>query len=192
MLMAERYHIYAEDEIVALPAVDAEVRNRIDEFLAHESALLTGHDYAAWADLLADDISYIVPRRVSRKRGRGEAEFENSMAHFDDNASTMAIRIKRLLESSAVWAEDPQSRVRYHRSGTRVRAMQADDQATAKWLATYDLLIIRNRGDQPDSDMISGQRQDVITETAGKMRLARRLVLLDHAVIGAHNLSFFV
>ena len=173
-------------------AASADTHLGVEDFLVHESALLTQHDYAAWAALLEDDITYIVPRRVTRKRGRGEAEFEQLMAHFDDNAATMAIRIKRLVESSAVWAEDPQSRVRYHCSGLRVRQLESANDTGNGWLAVYNVFIVRNRGDQPNSDMLSAQRQDVLRETATGLRLAKRLVLLDHAIIGAHNLSFFV
>ncbi|RLA07027.1 MAG: aromatic-ring-hydroxylating dioxygenase subunit beta [Gammaproteobacteria bacterium] len=192
MLMPKRYHIYEEDEIVSLAGTTADNRVRIEEFLSHESALLSMHNYAAWADLLTDDITYIVPRRVSRKRGRGEAEFEELMAHFDDNAATMAIRIKRLCESTALWAEDPLSRVRYHHSNMRMRQLESGNDNANEWLVVYNLLIVRNRGDQPDSDLLSAQRQDVLRETSTGFSLAKRLVLLDHAVIGAHNLSFFV
>lgn len=187
MLMTVRYRILQEAEIVALPAVDADTRGAVEEFLAHEAALLSARDYAAWAGLLGEDIRYVVPRRLARKRGRGEPEFEPAMAHFDDDAKTLAIRVKRYVESTALWAEDPPSRVRYHLSGLRVRR---DPEASL--CAVYNVLIFRSRGDKPDYDLISGQRQDLLRETPDGLRLASRLVLLDHTTIGAHNLSFLV
>ena len=190
MLMPKRYHRYEEGEIDALPAADAETRIQTEEFMAHESELLSAREYAAWAELLAQDINYVVPRRVSRKRARGEPEFEQAMAHFDDDPGTMAIRIKRYVESTALWAEDPPSRVRYHLSALRVRHLQSQD--GEEWLAVYNVLIFRNRGDKPDYDLLSAQRQDVLRKTVAGLRLAKRLVLLDHSIIGAHNLSFFV
>lgn len=185
--MTARYQILQEAEFIALPMVDADTRSAVEEFLAHEAARLAAHDYAAWATLLDEDVRYVVPRRVARKRGRGEPEFEPAMAHFDDDAKTLAIRVKRLVESSALWAEDPPSRLRYHVSGLRVRRAP-----TGLLCAVYDVLIFRSRGDRPDYDLISGQRQDRLRETPAGLRLASRLVLLDHTTIGAHNLSFMV
>ena len=144
----------------------------------------------ATGKLLSDDITYLVPRRVSRKRGRDEPEFENYMAHFDDDPKTMQMRIKRYVESTALWAEDPPSRVRYHTSGLRVR--QARGGHDGALLAVYNLLVFRNRGDNAHSDLLSAQRQDLLQEAGGGLQLVSRLVLLDHAAIGAHNLSFLV
>ncbi|WP_448510615.1 aromatic-ring-hydroxylating dioxygenase subunit beta [Immundisolibacter sp.] len=187
MRMTVRYRILQEAQIAALPAVDAGARGAVEEFLAHEAALLSTRDYVAWAALLCEDIRYVVPRRVARKRGRGEPEFEPAMAHFDDDVKTLAIRVKRLVESTALWAEDPPSRVRYHVSGLRVRR-----DPSGLLCAVYDVLIFRARGDKPDYDLISGQRQDLLRETSAGLRLASRVVLLDHTTIGAHNLSFMV
>lgn len=187
MLMTVRYRILQEAEIATLPAVDVGTRGAVEEFLAHEAGLLSARDYAAWAALLGEDIRYVVPRRLARKRGRGEPEFDPVMAHFDDDAKTLAIRIKRYVESTALWAEDPPSRVRYHLSGLRVRR-----DPSGLLCAVYDVLIFRGRGDKPDYDLISGQRQDLLRETGIGLRLASRVVLLDHTTIGAHNLSFMV
>jgi hypothetical protein len=52
--------------------------------------------------------------------------------------------------------------------------------------------MLRNRFDDPQYDMLSGKREDIIRRTPEGLRLARRVVLLDQAALGASWLNVFM
>ncbi|HEU4340878.1 MAG TPA: aromatic-ring-hydroxylating dioxygenase subunit beta, partial [Candidatus Binatia bacterium] len=41
------------------------------------------------------------------------------------------------------------------------------------------------------ADLISGERQDLLRRRDGGWKLARRLILVDQAVLGTRNLAIF-
>ena len=49
-----------------------------------------------------------------------------------------------------------------------------------------------SRFDSPDLDLISGERNDVLRLVDGQLKLARREVILDQAVLGTPNLAIFL
>ena len=53
-------------------------------------------------------------------------------------------------------------------------------------------MIYRGRYDQPDFNLIVGERHDTLVRVEGAWRLRKRLVLLDHTTLGTHNLALFL
>ena len=53
-------------------------------------------------------------------------------------------------------------------------------------------LVYRSRSSEPNPELFSGERRDLLRRTGAGWRLARRTILLDQAVIGARNLSIFL
>lgn len=54
------------------------------QFLVEEAYLLDAQDFAAWLDLLSDDIRYVMPVRVTTARGAGFDSLAD-MGHFDED-----------------------------------------------------------------------------------------------------------
>ena len=87
------------------------------QFLVEEAALLDAADYAAWLDLLCEDIRYVMPVRVTTARGAGFDALPD-MGHFDEDLYALRKRVQRLATDHA-WAEDPPSRTRHFVSNVR-------------------------------------------------------------------------
>lgn len=166
--------------------VTPQIREEILEVLYHEAELLDGGRLDEWLDLLAEDVAYQMPVRLTRERGRPD-DFSTDMQFFWDDRASLALRVQRLRTEYA-WAEDPPSRTRHFISNVRVRPGAAPNEVDVR---SY-VLIYRNRGEAADFDLISGERQEVWRRTNGGWRLARRVFMVDQATLGTRNLAIFV
>lgn len=166
------------------------LQHEVEQLLYHEAQLLDTGQFSAWLDLLADDIVYHAPVRVTRERGQ-QPDFSLEMEHFWDDRETLNLRVERL-KTEFAWAEDPPSRTRHFVSNVRI-APGADPGEFD--VASY-LLVYRNRGEEATADLISAQRQDVwrrVEQPGGERawRLCRRQILFDQATLGTKNLAIF-
>lgn len=164
---------------------DTDVR-QITEWLFAEAELLDGRRHRDWFTLMADDLRYIVPLRVTRE-GAAETDVISDMCHMDDDRNAIEMRILRL-ETEYAWAEDPPSRSRHFI--TNVRVAPGDNER--EFHVSSNLLLYRTRGDNPTCDLLSGERKDVLRQVDGGYRLARRVVLLDQTTIMTHSLSLIM
>lgn len=161
------------------------LRSEMENFLFQEAELLNDGRFHDWLELCAEDIRYIIPVRMSRERANGDGN-STTMTHWDDDYTGLQLRVLRL-DTEYAWAEDPPSRIRHHVSNVRVRPGAETDEYDVR----SNLLVFRNRGDSPHHDLISAERHDVIRRSEMGLRLASRRVVLDHAVVGTHNLANF-
>ena len=79
-----------------------------------------------------------------------------------------------------------------------------DTERQVEWLdllaedITYRMpvsLNIRRNGSSPyteETDIFSGERQDVLRKVDGDWRLAKRLIVLDQAVVGTRHLAILL
>jgi phthalate 3,4-dioxygenase beta subunit len=155
------------------------------QFLVEEAALLDAADYSGWLDLLCADIRYLMPVRVTTARGAG-FDSHPSMAHFDEDMYALRKRVQRLATGYA-WTEDPPSRTRHF--VTNVRTFS---RANAEFLVESAVLLFRSRGDTREADLISAGRTDLLRETSAGLRLARREICVDEAVLRTQNLAIFL
>lgn len=162
------------------------LRGEVESFLFDEAELLDDGRFHDWLELCAEDIRYTIPVRLSRERSNGDGN-STMMTHWDDDYTGLQLRVLRL-DTEYAWAEDPPSRIRHFVSNVRVRPVDGSNEFDVR----SDLLVFRNRGDSQKHDLISAERHDRIRRTERGLRLARRRVVLDHAVIGTHNLAFFL
>ena len=96
-------------------------------------------------------------------------------------------RVARFLTEHA-WTEDPPSRLRHHLSNVRTFAT-TDTEHLVVESAT---LLFRNRGDVHPGSLVSAGREDLLRNTAGGWKLARRTILVDESVIRMQNLAIFL
>ena len=155
------------------------------QWLVDEAYLLDAQHYADWLDLLADDIHYIMPVRVTTARGAGFDSLAD-MGHFDENMYALRKRVQRLATDHA-WTEDPPSRTRHF--VTNIRTFR---HLTSELRVESALLLFRSRGDTREPDLISAGRTDLLRETGDGLKLARREILVDESVLRTQNLAVFL
>jgi 3-phenylpropionate/cinnamic acid dioxygenase small subunit len=158
----------------------------VEDFYFHEAELLDANRLTEWLELLADDVSYAMPIRTTT--WRDQDSYSTTTGFLDENLGSLKTRVRRLTDSKSAWAEEPPSRAR--RYVTNLRCGRLHDGSIAAF--TY-LLLLRNRGDHADFELLSAERSDVLRQGSGDdLRLVSRIVLLDQAVVGAVNLGLFV
>ena len=107
------------------------VYNEALDFLYTEAELLDDNRLVEWLALLADDLSYRMPVRVTRQRGDG-GDFAQGVAFFDDDLPTLTLRVRRLTKSPNAHAEMPATRSR--RFVTNVRVERLDKDVDSVWV----------------------------------------------------------
>jgi phthalate 3,4-dioxygenase subunit beta len=167
-----------------LPYSDAR-HQAAHQFLVEEAALLDAADYAAWLDLLCEDIRYVMPVRVTTARGAGFDALPD-MGHFDEDLYALRKRVQRLATDHA-WTEDPPSRTRHFVSNVRTFT---DDRADLR--AESSLLLFRSRGDTRPPDLLSAGRTDILRPAGDGYRLAQRQINVDESVLRTQNLAVFL
>lgn len=167
-------------------SIDAKTRQEIADFLYYEAELLDDRRFEEWVELFADDARYEMPIRVTREKRAGW-ELSPTGKIFDDTKATLRIRVQRLGTEYA-WAEDPPSRTRHY--VTNIRIGPGDREG--EYRVRCNLLVYRNRGESPEYDLLSGERQDVLRRLpGGGWQIAQRLIALDQSIVNSRNLSMF-
>jgi 3-phenylpropionate/cinnamic acid dioxygenase small subunit len=174
------------EETASRLGVGEGVYREVCAWLYLEAELLDEGRFSDWLELLAEDIVYQAPVRLTRERATGN-DISTEMFHFDETKATLRLRVERL-KTEFAWAEDPPSRTRHFVSNVRV---QAADRADELRVRSY-VLVYRNRGSDPGHDLLSGERHDLLRRQDGAWRLARRCTVLDQATLGTKNLGIFL
>jgi 3-phenylpropionate/cinnamic acid dioxygenase small subunit len=169
-------------------ATGSALYNEVLEFVYDEAALLDGQKFDDWANLLAEDLSYTAPLRITRQGPDRLNTVVRTTLHFDDDYSSIMGRLQRLGTKSA-WAEDPPSRTR--RLVTNVRVWE-----TAKpneYETESYLLLSRSRYEHYQLQVLSCVRHDLLRRSGpGAFKLARREIIVDQSVLGMANLAVFL
>ena len=169
--------------------MDSELRHRVEDFLYFEAELLDERRLREWLALFTDDLHYWMPVRFNPLERREGLDAEISKPgesyYFDDNKETLALRIERLYSKTA-WAEMPPSRTRHLISNIRIKQ---DDGSEIEVHSNF--MVYRTRMEK-DEDIFVGTRRDILRRVDGDLRIARRRILLDQAVLRAKNISVFL
>lgn len=160
----------------------------VQEFLFNEARLLDSLDYKGWLDLLTEDIHYWVPvveSREARHRASHYVASENESAYFDDTRATLGMRVMRLGFPGA-WAEVPPSRMSRLVSNVAVTGPETDEGIPVH----SNFYLFRSRL-EVEEDTYHGHREDILRRVDGKLRLARRKVVLAQSVLTARSITTF-
>ncbi|HEY3851546.1 MAG TPA: 3-phenylpropionate/cinnamic acid dioxygenase subunit beta [Steroidobacteraceae bacterium] len=161
--------------------------NEVLEFFYDEAALLDQQRFDAWAALLAEDLSYTAPLRITRQGPDRLNTVVRTTLHYDDDYSSMMGRLQRLATKSA-WAEDPPSRTR--RFITNLRLWEGAK--PQEWEAETYLFLSRSRYEQSQLQILSCARRDLLRRSGSGFKLVRREIILDQSVLGMANLAVFL
>ena len=156
----------------------------VEEFLYREASLLDERRLDEWLALLTDDIHYWMPIRRTTTASDVANEFTKpgDTAFFDDDKTTLALRVQRLGVGRA-WAEDPPSRTR--RLVTNVRIISVDG---SELTVSANFQLYRTRLNSEEDSWV-GRREDVLRRQDGALLLARRHIYLEQTVILSQNMS---
>ena len=161
------------------------VYNALLETLYDEAAALDERRFDDWVALLAEDLVYQAPIRLTRTGPNRDRDVCRTMFHFDEDYGSIAMRTGRLQKSA--WAEDPPSRCRRFVTNVRV----GERAAAGEYEVVSYLFLERSRGDNPENERMTAERRDVWREADGGYKLARREIIVDQAVLGMANFAVF-
>lgn len=173
---------------------------------ANEARLLDGDRFGDWLELFTDDLVYWAPTRSNRLRRQQRLSVSDygGSAYFDETKDSLAWRIRRF-DSGMAWAEDPPSRTRHLVTNILVRPAtpreladhgidtdaETGTAAESYFTAESNFLVYRNRLEH-EVDLYAGGRTDLLRrDDQDRLRIARRMILLDANVLLAKNISTF-
>lgn len=159
----------------------------IVEFLEDEATLLDSGKLLEWVGLMAIDVRYQMPVRSTRDLIDG-SEFSTGMFMFDETILTLGIKATRLAATTSAWAEKPPSRTRRHVTNIRVFRTGVD----GEYEVTSSLLLLRNRYQEHNYEIISARRVDLLRRQDGALKIAKRVIYSDQASLGTQNLAIFL
>jgi 3-phenylpropionate/cinnamic acid dioxygenase small subunit len=171
----------------ALVPVGDPLYNEVVQFLYEEARLLDTNRLTEWLGVLAPDLVYRAPLRVTVTRQEGDG-VDGVVSHFEEDLGSLSARVTRLTHTTSPWAEDPPSRTRRFVTNVLVTRTDEPDEVAV----VSNLLVTRNRGSVPGFVLIPAERQDVVRRTPDGWRLARRVILLDESVLSTPNLAIFL
>lgn len=162
-----------------------ERREAVTAFLYHEAELLDNRELEAWLKLLTEDITYEVPRRVTREVGEDVPVFSEKSFHLQEDRDSLEARIDRY-DKDYAWAENPASRTTRLVSNIRIEPGESPFQVKSNFL------LVRLRNEEAHPTFLSGERHDTLRHVDGTLKLADRRVLLAQTVMPTQNLSEFL
>ena len=164
------------------------VYNQIAGFYIDEALLLDENRLLEWGEMLAEDLIYTAPMRTTRWNEDTKSDVVRSVQHFDDNYTTICLRIRRLTESKNVWAENPRARTR--RFVTNVSAHRTNN--PDEFAVTSYILLMKTRGESSDYQFVTARRNDLLRLAEGALKIAKREFIVDMSVLGVPNLINFL
>lgn|SRR5690606_15798240 len=169
-------------------AIGSPIYNEILEFLIDEAEMLDNLQFKEWAATLAKDLEYNAPLRRTRPTHKQAETVVRTVQHLHEDYGSIMLRVMRVADTRSAWGEDPPSRTRRFISNVRV---YKTDKADEYKVQSYEL-VTRSRFDFDDFDLIPCERHDIIRRDGAELKLARREIILDQAVIGTPNLGIFL
>ncbi|WP_310531315.1 3-phenylpropionate/cinnamic acid dioxygenase subunit beta [Novosphingobium sp.] len=164
----------------------SEVYNRLLETLYDEAAALDERRFDDWVAMLAKDLVYQAPIRMTRTGVNRDRDVMRTMFHFDEDYSSILMRTGRLQKSA--WAEDPPSRCRRFITNVRV----GERETAGEYEVVSYLYLERSRGDNPHNEQLTAERRDVWRAVDGTYVLVQREIIVDQSVLGMSNLAVFL
>ena len=165
------------------------LRSEIEDFYYFEAELLDERKLREWFALLTEDVRYWMPIRHNPMKQPSEIAEELAQPgegyYFDDDLKSLKIRVERAYSKSA-WAEVPPSRTRHLITNVRIKADRGGEIEVDS-----NFLLYRTRM-ETDKDLFVGTRHDILRRVNGALKIARRTIVLDQAVLDAKNISVFL
>ena len=168
-----------------------DLMREIQDFFYAEADLLDEREYDQWLDLLTEDLVYWMPMRknVSYRDRAKDTTAEDDLAWFHDDKDTLRKRVKQI-QTGIHWADEPISRISHLITNIRLTESISRLDEGEKALTKCRFIVYRNRVED-ETDLLVGRREDTLVRLDGKLKIARRKIILDQSVLLAKNLTMF-
>ena len=163
----------------------------IEDFFHKEADLLDAREYDQWLELLTEDIVYWMPMRknVSYANRAKDITAEDDVAWLHDDKETLTKRVRQI-QTGVHWADEPISRISHVITNIRLTEPTSTLDESAQATTTCRFIVYRNRLES-ETDLLVGRREDTLRRVHGKLKVARRKIILDQSVLLAKNLTMF-
>jgi len=158
-----------------------EQKSEVEEFLYREALLLDEYRYEEWLALFTDDIEYVVPLR---EQVLGDAPPAGHPIIKDDKLMLMA-RVKKD-QTGMAHVEIPRSMTTHLVSNVVIDPGPKENELTV-----HSAFLVRQARKLRDEAWWVGRRTDVLRRVDGKLKIARREVLLDTTILPRGISIFF-
>ncbi|HXQ49846.1 MAG TPA: 3-phenylpropionate/cinnamic acid dioxygenase subunit beta [Stellaceae bacterium] len=164
----------------------------VEDLYYEEADLLDERRYEAWLELFAADAIYWMPMRKNvpwEERDR-DITAEDDVSWIQDDKETLEKRVRQLL-TGIHWAEEPLSRVSHLVTNVRLAAPADRLDEGASMNVKTRFFVYRNRL-ETETDVLVGRREDVLRRVDGRLKIARRKIIIEQSVLMAKNLTVFL
>ncbi len=164
----------------------------VEDLFYLEASLLDDRKWDEWLSLFTEDVHYWMPirRNMSFKDRDRDVTDADEISWFDDDKPTLVRRVRQLM-TGVHWAEEPLSRVSHMVSNVRVVSPVEGLEEGALAEVSTNFIVHRSRL-QTETDFFVGRREDVLRRVDGDLRICRRNIIIDQAVLLAKNLTIFL
>ena len=162
----------------------------VSQFLYQEAELLDDKDLNTWYELLAEDISYLMPVQTNVYPGdvkhRTPEEAGYGGDYFADSKQGMGLRVRKAM-SGRDHIERPASKLRHLVTNVRVVATRGAE------VDVRSSFVVHRFRHGEFQDLYVGRRDDVLrrADNAYGWEIAKRVITLDQTVLMGGGIGFF-
>ena len=160
------------------------IRHEFESVLIDEYWLLDNSQLEDWLALMTDDIRYWGPVRENLDRNEEDFNRAHLLTHFDEDRSTLGLRVARLRTGSA-HAEEPPSRTRHFVTNVKILEVPTPDRVGV----ASNFIVFRSRSGREEHFFV-GSRRDWWVRKDDGWRLRERMIVFDHDII--ENITVFI
>lgn len=154
----------------------------VQQFVAHEVALLDARRFEEWLELFSDDVRYWMPALATTDDPEHDLAGPDALGWFDEDLASLTLRVRRL-SSPQAHAEHPASRTRRFVFVTALEHVSDDELSVSANFAIY-----RSRRER-DSDLFVGARTDLLRRHDAGFEIASRSLQLDQNIVHNRDMS---
>ncbi len=169
------------------PGVSMTIKEKVENFFAHEGELLDERRFDAWLALFADDVRYWMPVARNIEHSNPAAEYtreQRDVAWFDEDKKTLLQRVTQL-KGGDHWAEEPFSRTTHITTNIRI------DSASESELTVKSRFIVYVNRREDEVRLFVGKRIDVLRIAGDGFMIRKRAIFLDQSKLLFKNLTTF-
>jgi 3-phenylpropionate/cinnamic acid dioxygenase small subunit len=163
------------------------LKDKVEDFFAHEGELLDERRFDAWLGLFADDARYWMPVARNIEHDNTAAEYtreQRDVAWFDEDKRTLLQRVMQL-KGGDHWAEEPFSRTSHITTNIRIESA-----SPAELTVKSRFIVYVNRRDS-EVRLFVGKRVDILRVDGDSFLIRKRSIFLDQSKLLFKNLTTF-
>ena len=106
---------------------------------------MDSRNYRGWLELLAEDIIYRMPARITNEGKHDTPNIDYKSRYFEETKKSLVTRVRRLDSTSSAWAEISGPRQRHFISNVFIESGKMND-GNEEYFVRSNFLFKRNRG----------------------------------------------